>query len=1134
MPLETIIFSRVFTLIVSGGLSLYLKSIGSENSLMTEIGNAAFGEGVGGSIADLFKEGSAAAYEKILAQLSEFDKSHLNHDLHRAARKAQLLATFFACRACLLEFAGEERKREEKKWLAKLGESLKRKINNLPHEVPQTAVNNQDILEIFNANDKTVNDIQQEIVKKLRAETYDLIRTDNESFLLYNQNGFDLLKDKIENGWTEQLTPTAPEKFYDWFSLVCGVFNDEYKNPRVTAAMQKRLNLQTQNILSRIDENLQNNGASFTQIYDSLAGIDRSAARAEGKTDFLIGFVAQFREEDFALHKITHEKQDKALRGIDEIKELLQEDANLSPAERAAKQAALVEEYLQSQTDKYAPSEFVGDIFNKDKFFVDRVAEQRNLLEWLFKGDKILILKGISGNGKTALMTEILQQIAPDANLRHKKIKGVLTFYFRDESRAVNFLDVCKKADARLEKAGKPHSFAGQYKAFKKDYPNELPLQIADNLIRELSTLGEVLFVFDNFESALTERKITDEEIRAFVQLVLSRPNNLRLLLTSQVVPQIDGINLPKPYDIGDLPINYAEDFLRRKGVELRDEEAVDCGLAEAADADLTKLFEIIQPSPMTLVSFVGYLKILCETEGKVFADVLADGLKDFPAYDADDKNKGARYFIRQQYLRLTKIEQLVLKALSIFGRAIEFPVLKSILPLSLDAKTIVDYLKGNSLVSKVGRNRYELLALPKEVIANLPDDDALETRRLLHQKAAVFYYSIRKPVAESYTREDFAPYFSTIDHLTDAGNGDTAVKIFNGIMWKLIPLGFMNEVIGRSQRLTGKLGEASIEANNFLNMGLALEHLGRLNEAITEYDKTINIYRQLIKNGRIELANNLVATYGNKGVSLRNLGKSNEAIDEYDKAIELSKPLVDSGQIESANSLALIYMDKGNALEDLGKSNEAIDEFNKAIELRKPLIEAGHTEFANDLAKTYTNKGIALASLGKLSEAIDEFNKAIEIRKPLLESGRIELADNVAMVYMNKGNALASLSKSNEAVDIYGEAIKLWEDVNELYILPNLVTAFRNRIMALIELEDWERIAIDASKAFIIGFQVLQGDEVSDHFKQLIGGEIGIIIHLLSRLSAEKREEIYRHAGENGKAIKQFVEDFEKNQKKS
>ena len=54
-----------------------------------------------------------------------------------------------------------------------------------------------------------------------------------------------------------------------------------------------------------------------------------------------------------------------------------------------------------------------------------------------------------------------------------------------------------------------------------------------------------------------------------------------------------------------------------------------------------------------------------------------------------------------------------------------------------------------------------------------------------------------------------------------------------------------------------------------------------------------------------------------NKGVALDNLGRLNEAVDEYDKAIAILEELVnEQKRDELANDLAMAYMNKGMLLE--------------------------------------------------------------------------------------------------------------------------------------------------------------------------------------------------------------------------
>jgi tetratricopeptide (TPR) repeat protein len=244
--------------------------------------------------------------------------------------------------------------------------------------------------------------------------------------------------------------------------------------------------------------------------------------------------------------------------------------------------------------------------------------------------------------------------------------------------------------------------------------------------------------------------------------------------------------------------------------------------------------------------------------------------------------------------------------------------------------------------------------------------------------------------------------------------------------------------------------------ASAYMNKGVSLDNLGKLNEAIIEYDKAIEIIKSLVEQGKTELANDLASAYMNKGVSLGNLGKLNEAIIEYDKAIEILKDLVEQGRTELANDLAKAYINKGVSLDNLGKLNEAIIEYDKAIEILKDLVEQGRTELANELAKAYMNKGVSLGNLGKLNEAIIEFDKAIEIRKPLVEQGRTELANDLAKVYMNKGVSLRQLGKLDEAIAEYDKSIDIYEvtfkDNQSWEVAINSARTYLNLIEGFIE----------------------------------------------------------------------------------
>ena len=108
-------------------------------------------------------------------------------------------------------------------------------------------------------------------------------------------------------------------------------------------------------------------------------------------------------------------------------------------------------------------------------------------------------------------------------------------------------------------------------------------------------------------------------------------------------------------------------------------------------------------------------------------------------------------------------------------------------------------------------------------------------------------------------------------------------------------------------------------DANAYCDKGKSLADLGRYDEAITCYDKAI------------ELKPDFDLAHRDKGLALANLGRYDDAIKCCDKAIEL-KPDFD-----------FAHSSKGLALYKLGRHDEAIKCFDKAIEL-KPDDDSAHS----------------------------------------------------------------------------------------------------------------------------------------------------------------------------------------------
>jgi tetratricopeptide (TPR) repeat protein len=163
-----------------------------------------------------------------------------------------------------------------------------------------------------------------------------------------------------------------------------------------------------------------------------------------------------------------------------------------------------------------------------------------------------------------------------------------------------------------------------------------------------------------------------------------------------------------------------------------------------------------------------------------------------------------------------------------------------------------------------------------------------------------------------------------------------------------------------------------------FYNKGGSLYNLGRYPEAITCYDKALEI------NPAYEKA------WNNKGCNLAAMEKYDEAILCYDRALA----------IHPQDTLTLT--NKAVALEKVGKSLEALACFEKALEINP-----------RDAA-IWNSRGTILINLGQLEEAADSFDKALELNP------RFKTA------WKNKGATLSKLGKVYEAILCYDRAIEI------------------------------------------------------------------------------------------------------------
>ncbi|PWT81525.1 MAG: hypothetical protein C5B58_09755 [Acidobacteria bacterium] len=232
-------------------------------------------------------------------------------------------------------------------------------------------------------------------------------------------------------------------------------------------------------------------------------------------------------------------------------------------------------------------------------------------------------------------------------------------------------------------------------------------------------------------------------------------------------------------------------------------------------------------------------------------------------------------------------------------------------------------------------------------------------------------------------------------------------------------------------------------------NLGNALLRRGQLGDAITHYEKALEVYP------------NHIQARSNLGVALFQNGRVDDAAAQLQKAVEINPKYP-----EAHNNL-------GNALVQKGQLDEAIIEFEKAVEINpnyaqahgnlgNALIQKGQLDDAvvhyqaaleinPEYAEAHNNLGTALVQKGQLDEAIAQFQKALEVNcnypeahsnlgNALVQKGQLDDAlahykralvinPNDPETHYNYGSALVKKGELNSAITEFQEVLRLRPD---------------------------------------------------------------------------------------------------------
>jgi tetratricopeptide (TPR) repeat protein len=717
-----------------------------------------------------------------------------------------------------------------------------------------------------------------------------------------------------------------------------------------------------------------------------------------------------------------------------------------------------------------------------------------------FASKQFFLIVAPSGFGKSFLLTKTLQDVT-DGTIVKPAYEQIVQRIIR--------LD-CRNTKSITDIVSQFTNVIGLSFGYPQDF--SYPFEYLNGvLFHYLRKIGRIWLILDNFESWLdgeNDYQPVNEEIEVFLKALFEGNHTLRGVFLSQS-PPVNFIK-QKIKTLETIDENLYQGLPKDDALlMLREGEGVD--FSDVTDELLIEFLEKVAYIPQAINSLLGYMQDGATLDEVLHIPEFQEGFEKYES-DAERVEAGERRtnaLIARQINAQSDSIQLLLQALTYFGKRLPFEALELLFEDKPTARNAINRLKTHRLASEnkdLSGTYYDLHAyFRRQTKIVLPDFD-----RITDDKYA---YA-----------------------LINVGN-----KIFDrGFLQKASDLYECAGIIYRHLFNQGR-SEAEIKvARTKINQGLILHFQGKMDEAIALYDETIKTLEPLVnEHGQDNLADDLALAYTNKGETLRRANKFKEAADEQDKAIKIRERLVNELKKEQfANDLANSYMCKGNALSSLGELDEGIVNYDNAIKIRKRLVnELKQDKFADDLAKALWGRGTALDTLEEFDKAIESYNEAIEILERLVkELGQNPFADYLASVYMNKGISLSSKNELDEAVECFDNCEKIRQSyllLGQYQILPNFIGNIRNRVKVLLKQKNWERTANDVIAA--LDFKdSWENIEISDYFKQEIERNQIAILMLLLAVSSKNRKEIYKHAGEYGEIIKQLVQSLENNSPKA
>ncbi len=236
----------------------------------------------------------------------------------------------------------------------------------------------------------------------------------------------------------------------------------------------------------------------------------------------------------------------------------------------------------------------------------------------------------------------------------------------------------------------------------------------------------------------------------------------------------------------------------------------------------------------------------------------------------------------------------------------------------------------------------------------------------------------------------------------------------------------------------------------------------GRGKAAVELYDEMITLLESRdLASVPSDSGQGLATALINRAMALDLIGDLDRALTDYDRAIGLRKKIAETDPSPATrNGLAGACYARGATLTRAERHSEALGFYEEAQMIRETLVfQENHRVFLNELALTYQNKSISMKGLGDFEGALAILDRSINLRENSMQSSSGDTRmEGLAIAYYNRGNLLHGIGKPEKALTDYARAVSILELLvfsrGRQNILHYLARVNRNQARVFIEMD--------------------------------------------------------------------------------